>query len=248
MDMQMPEMDGLEATRRIRQELTDMERPYIVAMTANTMQGDREACLAAGMDDYVGKPIRVGELQEALERTGAWLREREGAVSPAEPAGQPADLVAVGVAEPPESNGSGGVAEAAQPIGDGAVADPTASDGNGAATLPDPIDRSILDSLKELQVPGEPDLVAEFVRLYHDETPPLLSALRDGVSGGDADAIRRAAHTLKSSSANLGANHMSALAAELERKGRSGELEGTAALLADLEREADRVSQALEAV
>jgi HPt (histidine-containing phosphotransfer) domain-containing protein len=217
-------------------------------MTANTMQGDREACLAAGMDDYVGKPIRVGELQEALERTGAWLREREGAVSPAEPAGQPSDLVAVGVAEPPKSNGSGGVAEAAQPIGDGAVADPTASDGNGAATLPDPIDRSILDSLKELQVPGEPDLVAEFVRLYHDETPPLLSALRDGVSGGDADAIRRAAHTLKSSSANLGANHMSALAAELERKGRSGELEGIAALLADLEREADRVSQALEAV
>ncbi len=68
MDIQMPEMDGLEATRRIRACSTG-GGPRIVAMTANAMEGDREACLAAGMDDYVGKPIRIHELLAALEKT-----------------------------------------------------------------------------------------------------------------------------------------------------------------------------------
>jgi signal transduction histidine kinase/DNA-binding response OmpR family regulator len=68
MDVQMPEMDGLEATRLIRQKLASDAQPRIVAMTANAMQGDREMCLAAGMDDYVSKPIQVKELVSALER------------------------------------------------------------------------------------------------------------------------------------------------------------------------------------
>ena len=66
MDVQMPEMDGLEASRRITSRHNAGQRPRIVAMTANAMQGDREACLAAGMDDYVTKPIRVDALVDAL--------------------------------------------------------------------------------------------------------------------------------------------------------------------------------------
>ena len=66
MDVQMPEMDGLEASRRIAARWPAAERPRIVAMTANAMQGDREMCLAAGMDDYLSKPIRLDELVEAL--------------------------------------------------------------------------------------------------------------------------------------------------------------------------------------
>jgi CheY-like chemotaxis protein len=66
MDVQMPEMDGLEASRRITQRWPVTERPRIVAMTANAMQGDRELCLQAGMDDYLTKPIRVDELVQAL--------------------------------------------------------------------------------------------------------------------------------------------------------------------------------------
>ncbi len=69
MDIQMPEMDGLEASRQINQRYERCERPHIVAMTANAMQGDREMCLAAGMDDYITKPIRIGELAGALEKT-----------------------------------------------------------------------------------------------------------------------------------------------------------------------------------
>jgi GAF domain-containing protein/CheY-like chemotaxis protein len=72
MDVQMPEMDGLDATRNIR-NLTEVTQPHIIAMTANAMEGDREICIAAGMNDYVSKPIRVHELVEALlkaERKG----------------------------------------------------------------------------------------------------------------------------------------------------------------------------------
>jgi CheY-like chemotaxis protein len=67
MDVQMPEMDGLEASRRITAKHSPGERPRIVAMTANAMQGDREMCLAAGMDDYITKPIRVEALVQALQ-------------------------------------------------------------------------------------------------------------------------------------------------------------------------------------
>jgi len=67
MDVQMPEMDGLEATRRIVAQWEAGARPRIVAMTANAMQGDREMCLDAGMNDYLTKPIRVDQLIEALE-------------------------------------------------------------------------------------------------------------------------------------------------------------------------------------
>jgi len=68
-DVQMPEMDGLEATRQILQRWPAGERPWIIAMTAEAMSGDRERCLAAGMNDYVAKPIRVDELVAAIKRT-----------------------------------------------------------------------------------------------------------------------------------------------------------------------------------
>jgi CheY-like chemotaxis protein len=71
MDVQMPEMDGLEATRRITAKWGLEARPRIVAMTANAMAGDREMCLAAGMDDYITKPIRVEQLIEALRQVPA---------------------------------------------------------------------------------------------------------------------------------------------------------------------------------
>ncbi len=66
MDMQMPEMDGIEATRVIRAEL--QIQPVIIALTANTMHGDEEECLNAGMNDYIGKPIKLEEVMQKLEK------------------------------------------------------------------------------------------------------------------------------------------------------------------------------------
>jgi CheY-like chemotaxis protein len=69
MDVQMPEMDGLESTKRMVIEFPSRkDRPWIIALTANAMQGDRELCLHSGMDDYISKPLRLTELQSALER------------------------------------------------------------------------------------------------------------------------------------------------------------------------------------
>jgi CheY-like chemotaxis protein/HPt (histidine-containing phosphotransfer) domain-containing protein len=90
MDVQMPEMDGLETTRIIRKDLVARRRPHIVAMTANAMQGDREECLAVGMDDYLTKPIQVKALQEALERAGLQAKRRSGSLQPLEKASEEA--------------------------------------------------------------------------------------------------------------------------------------------------------------
>jgi signal transduction histidine kinase/DNA-binding response OmpR family regulator len=73
MDVQMPEIDGLEATRTIRQE--QKRQPFIISMTANAMQDDREACVAAGMNEYVSKPIKLEELMLALEKASETLRQ-----------------------------------------------------------------------------------------------------------------------------------------------------------------------------
>jgi CheY-like chemotaxis protein len=102
MDCQMPELDGYEATRRIRQFEQERVAPfdwkaprYIIAMTANAMEGDREKCLIAGMNDYVGKPVRLEELRAALARRGDRENGVSGGVStpppePVEPAETPA--------------------------------------------------------------------------------------------------------------------------------------------------------------
>jgi CheY-like chemotaxis protein len=70
MDIQMPEMDGLEATRRIRRDLSAERQPWIIALTAFALASDRERCLAAGMDDYVSKPVNIKGVRAALERVG----------------------------------------------------------------------------------------------------------------------------------------------------------------------------------
>jgi CheY-like chemotaxis protein/HPt (histidine-containing phosphotransfer) domain-containing protein len=202
MDVHMPEMDGLEATRLICHEWAPAERPRIIAMTASAMQGDREKCLEAGMDDYISKPVRVEELQSALQRA-AGMTIRAGVESI-----QKEDAIDHRV---------------------------------------DAIDQSVLDSLRELENEEDPDLVASLVVLFFRDTLERLGSMRRAIDSADAEALEGIAHSLKSSSANLGALPMSLLCGDLEVKGRTGALEGAAEVLARIEKEFGRARLILEA-
>jgi CheY-like chemotaxis protein len=180
MDVQMPEMDGLEASREIVRRWPAGRRPRIVAMTANAMREDRDLCAAAGMDDSVAKPIRVEALMGALERS----RPRRET-----PTGAPG--AELGPAETP-------------------------SDEVG-------VDRGTLDRLAENM--GRP-FVAELIDTFRDDARELIATLRRAVPAGDLDAIRRAAHSLKSTSESLGATGLAALARDFEATARAGRLDG----------------------
>jgi DNA-binding NarL/FixJ family response regulator len=196
MDVQMPEMDGLAAARRICQQWPKEARPRIIAMTANAMPSDRESCLAAGMDDYVSKPVDIEELQAAFRRSSTIL------------------------------------AKAPAP-----------------AVLPPTIDEAAFDSLRQLQLlqdEGEPDIIIELIDLFLQDTPQKLAQLRFAAINGEAKKCEQIAHSLKSSSGQLGAKQMMALCARLEQHGQAGEISPAGALLTQLDEEFARVEAALK--
>lgn len=184
MDIQMPEMDGLEATRRIRGQAH--YQPYIIAMTAHALEGDRERCLQAGMDDYIAKPVKIEELQHALESSLDHI-------------------------------------------------------------VPEPaVDQMVIEGLRKLQMDGEPDIIEELGLLFLDRAPGRIEAMHQALESRDPEKLSREAHNLKSSSANLGAMKLSALARDLEIMGRSGDLTRAQTLISQAEAELGRVRLALE--
>jgi len=189
MDCQMPVMDGFDATAALRErEKGSGKRLPIIALTANAMEGDRQRCIAAGMDDYLAKPYSLEQFESVLRR---WLA----------PANQTAPLS-------PETPA---VADAipASPAGERAAA----------------INTAFLDQMRELDPHGSMGLVHKVLQAYLDSAPGLQTQLDEALAADDADALRRSAHTLKSSSANVGAEVLSSLFKQLEACGREARLE-----------------------
>lgn len=195
MDVQMPNMDGHQATRviRDREKKQGLPRLPILAMTANAMAGDREKCIDAGMDDYMSKPVRPADLKNALIR---WLQSSSSAV---EMATEPASGTVVPSMTP-------------SPGGEGM--------GNN-----DVLDREILGELFDIMESEATGLLQE----YLDNAPNLLGDIANAVKNGKADAMVLPAHSLKSSSANVGAVGVSKLAKRLEFAGRQNNLDSAAA-------------------
>ncbi|MHB9074819.1 MAG: response regulator [Desulfobaccales bacterium] len=189
MDVQMPEMDGLEAARRIKQTWSAAQRPRIIAMTANAMQGDREKCLDAGMDDYITKPIRVEALVEALNQT--------------QPKGSP-DL----------------------PMESGPAIDP--------------------EQFESFRLAMGDDFIGEVIEVFNEDAPKLLLDMQQALTANDAELFRRAAHSLKSNSAQIGATKLSELAKGLEMLGKAGRLAEVSDTVALAEAEYSLVRQALQ--
>ena len=189
MDVQMPEMDGLEATRAIREteKLTDRHIP-IFAMTAHAMKGDEERCLSAGMDGYVTKPIRTEQLQEILDKVS----------------GRGLATVHATIAGPrQEVLGSIDVESALDRLG------------------------------------GDQELFSELTRIFVEGCPAAIDEIRDALAKRDTAALERASHTLKGSSAQLGAFALGRTAAEIEMCARSGNL-------TDVEQHIRRLAEEIE--
>jgi two-component system sensor histidine kinase/response regulator len=214
MDCEMPVMDGIEATRRIREieamtqslpgSAGQRRRIPIVALTAHALNEVRAKCLEAGMNDFLVKPFDDQQLAKTLER---WL-EKSGSVvaPPLAPAAQSgADEAVVGV-----------------------------------------IDTAVTDRLRALDREGRPSRLGRAVSRFVESTPSIVSAICESHAKGDAEALWRAAHSLKSSAAALGAKQLSLASAEIEHGARASGVTAVTDLVAGIEKELKTATKALQ--
>ncbi|KAB0537102.1 ATP-binding protein [Xanthomonas cissicola] len=195
MDCQMPVLDGYAATRRWRAMETESGgRPVpIVAMTANAMAGDRERCLAAGMDDYLSKPVAREQLDACLQR---WL-PRQALLPGPSPAGQ-------------------------------ATHDPESASAAAQARALPILDNSVIDELYEV---AGADTIA-ILQLFLEDAPLIIEQLEAAATNRDSMQLRDLSHTLKSSSANVGAQAVSNAARRIELAARTGTIERPSVMVA----------------
>jgi signal transduction histidine kinase/DNA-binding response OmpR family regulator len=224
MDCQMPEMDGFAATAEIRrrEHMSGKHLP-VVALTASAMQGDREKCLAAGMDDYLPKPFTQDQLHAVLQH---WLPQR-AAVSEA--------AAARAEAAP--------ISESVTPVSIQARASAATPMGLRNIAQADPIDGKAIDNIRAL---GKPNLLERIILLFCTDTPKLLESMRQAAAQDDAKSLASAAHRLKSSSANLGALQLAALCVETEMLVRDNLTDHAQLLVTRMQTEFQRVRLALE--
>jgi signal transduction histidine kinase/DNA-binding response OmpR family regulator len=231
MDVQMPEMDGLEATRRIRQlaptELGAQAQPLIIAMTANVLREDRGVCLAAGMDDYISKPVQVEELVRVLSRCQP-RQPGEGEASTSVPAQVPGGAERV----PTEDLARG-------------TWTPVETDSEGDASPV--LDPKAMERLRATLGKQADQMLPELIQGFYQDAERLLAEARQALEQGHAEDLRATAHSLKSTSATFGAMALSAEARELERMARDGVLDEAADRIACAETEFHRAKAALEA-
>ena len=205
MDVQMPEMDGLEATRRIRDPRSAVRNHQIpiIAMTAHAMRGDRETCLEAGMNDYVSKPVRPMALAEALDK---WL-----------------------------SPGAAKTTDRA----------PGLHDGMSAIAALRPV-APVFDKAGMMErLMDDEALALMVVEGYMSDLPRQIDALRGYLGTGDIPGAERQAHNIKGASASIGGEALRAISFEMEKAAGKGDLEFVKARLPELERQFDRLKEAL---
>jgi len=198
MDVQMPDMDGVEATHHIRAQWPVVEQPRIIALTANALEGDRERFLEAGMDDYVSKPVQLEELIRALSECRPKAR-------------------------PTNENGKTATAQTGIMLPRNGTAEPLAVNTTVASTSA-ALDISVLKTFEAQMGPDGHEVSTRLTRIFLQDAPKSLTQLRQAMAGDDLDGLCRTAHSLKSNSAMFGAMQLSELCANLEQQAKTGEV------------------------
>jgi PAS domain S-box-containing protein len=217
MDCQMPVMDGYEATEKLREIEGADRHTCVIAVTATAMAADRERCLAAGMDDYLAKPLSLQSLAAVLAH---WAPDKSDP----------------NLATVPVHRARGRRSGPAQ-------LDDTA-DASAAAEAP-ALDAQIIARLERLGADAGEDLVEQLTALFLADADMGVVAMRDALAAQDAAALVRSAHSLRGASANVGANALAGLCVTLEADSACGNLAAGRAQLAALETELGRVRSAL---
>ena len=245
MDCQMPVMDGYTATRRWREHeaATGVRRLPIVAMTANAMAGDRQKCLDSGMDDYLAKPVTRGELERCLFHWHQLSSQHNSAETAPPPAAAAKPAAALPSPTATLEAAANRPAITTNPFVTSPAAPPKPAAPPPAEPLPPVLDAEVLEELRSI-LGNEVDRLIE---VFLDDTPRLIAALETAATGPDYDMLRNASHTLKSSSANLGAMSLSNAAKKLELGIRTQTLERPAVAVALIANEFARARQALRA-
>ena len=216
MDCQMPEIDGYEATRWIRSGNSGVRKPDIpiIAMTAHAMKGDRERCLAVGMNDYLSKPVQPKELEKTLAR---WLT-RPATVSPVPPA--------VG----------GGMGEGQEVPA--AVPPPPPGEGQGVRAVgPEAASNAVFDEDELLKrLTGDRALGQTILLGFLEDIPQQIAILKQHLGEGDVPLAGRQAHTIKGAAATIGAGALSDVAFAIEQAGKRVNWSGPPNLLTGLRR------------
>ncbi|EIJ41645.1 signal transduction histidine kinase [Beggiatoa alba B18LD] len=239
MDVQMPEMDGFEATQQIRErwQYFTTHNPYIIAMTAHALQGYREKCLAAGMDDYITKPVRREELMTALWHCPSRLKKIESGLT-GKPQTETLPTVTTVVAQP----------EQALPHVDiqNTITTSTIMTDNTQLIV---LTEQLQAALSALIGDDEPELAQELMTTYLEGSEGLIAQLITAIANPhaiDLPLLAQVTHSLKSSSASLGATELAEHCKEVEHQSRQGDSTDIVVKTQRVIREFAYVKQALE--
>ena len=206
-------------------------RVPIVAMTAHALLGDRQRCLAAGMDGYLAKPVHAREVVEAVEQYSPRARETGG--------GGEGEMGRRGDTE----RGRGGDGETSSVP---ASPRPRVSASSSAASAPSPVEAAVFHPEVALErLDGSRDLLHDVVEFFFEDSPELLEEIHASLEHGDGRRVERAAHSLKGLSANLEAPEVVEAARRLEQMAHQGDLAAGGLLIASLEQQIARLKEAL---
>jgi signal transduction histidine kinase/CheY-like chemotaxis protein/HPt (histidine-containing phosphotransfer) domain-containing protein len=223
MDCQMPRMDGFEVVKRLRAsdagDFATGADVAVIALTANALAGDAERCAAGGFSDYLAKPVRRERLLQTLAR---WVGEAHRRTSQVLPV--------------------------AAPVTGAAAPEPAQAEETAVVAPESVLDMAAIDRIRQMQRRGAVDLLPRLRAMFTESAATLVASIDAALAAGDGDALRRAAHTLKSASGNLGAAGFSHCCAELESMGHNGKLAEARALWRTARADWARVVSALHAL